>query len=38
MFYIMAYWNPESFQLPALTDSQNIFAGKGIQIMFVFNH
>jgi hypothetical protein len=38
MLYAMAYWNPESFQLPAQTGSQNIFAGKGIQFMFVFNH
>lgn len=38
MFYVMAYWNPEQFQLPSQPDSQNIFAGKGVQIMFVFNH
>jgi hypothetical protein len=38
MFYIMAYWNPESFKLPSQTTAQNIFAGKGIQLMFVFNH
>ena len=38
ILYVMAYWNPESFQLPAQTGSQNIFAGKGIQVMFVFNH
>jgi len=38
LLYVMAYWNPESFQLPAQTGSQNIFAGKGIQIMFVYNH
>jgi hypothetical protein len=38
MFYLMAYWNPETFQLPAQTSSMNIFAGKGIQLMFVFNH
>ena len=38
MFYVMAYWNPESFQLPAKTATQNIFAGKGVQLMFVFNH
>jgi len=38
MLYVMAYWNPESFQLPAQTSAQNIFAGKGIQIMFVYNH
>jgi hypothetical protein len=38
MFYIMVYCNPEKFSLPAQTSSQNIFAGKGIQFMFVFNH
>jgi hypothetical protein len=38
ILYLMAYWNPESFRLPAQTSSQNIFAGKGIQLMFVFNH
>ncbi|HEX2976258.1 MAG TPA: hypothetical protein VHO68_09985 [Bacteroidales bacterium] len=38
MLYIMAYWNPETFLLPAQTSSQNIFAGKGIQLMFVLNH
>jgi len=34
----MAYWNPESYQLPTMDPSDNIFAGKGIQLMFVFNH
>lgn len=38
MLYVMAYWNPEQFQLPSQPDSQNIFAGKGIQLMFVYNH
>jgi len=38
MFYLMAYWNPEQFKLPAQTGSQNLFAGRGIQFMFVFNH
>jgi len=38
MFYIMMYWNPEQFMLPAQTATQNIFAGRGIQVMFVFNH
>jgi len=37
-FYVMAYLNPDSYQLPAQTSSQNIFAGQGIQFMFVFNH
>lgn len=38
VLYVMGYWNPDTFQLPAQTSSQNIFAGKGIQIMFVYNH
>ena len=38
VLYVMGYLNPESFQLPAQTSSQNIFAGKGIQIMVVLNH
>jgi hypothetical protein len=36
--YLMAYLNPESYRLPAQTSTQNIFAGKGVQLMFVFNH
>jgi len=36
--YLMAYWNPEQYQLPALTLSQDLFSGKGIQLMFVLNH
>jgi hypothetical protein len=38
MFYVMTYWNPEQFQLPSKSSSQNIFAGRGIQLMFVFNY
>ena len=38
ILYVMAYWNPESLQLPAQSATKNIFAGKGIQLMFVFNH
>jgi hypothetical protein len=38
VLYIMGYWNPEVYSLPAQTVSSNYFAGKGIQIMFVFNH
>jgi len=37
-FYVMAFWNPKYFELPAQTGSQNMFAGKGIQVMFVLNH
>jgi len=38
MLYLIAYWNPETFLLPAQAGSQSLFAGKGIQIMFVLNH
>jgi len=38
MLYLIGFWNPRSISLPALTGTENIFAGKGIQVMFVFNH
>jgi hypothetical protein len=38
MLYMMAYWNPDTFLLPEQAGTQNLFAGKGIQIMFVLNH
>jgi hypothetical protein len=38
VFYLMAYWNPTGYALPAQTVGGNYFSGKGIQIMFVFNH
>jgi len=38
IIYLMAYWNPSSAFLPSGTGSGNMFSGKGIQIMFVFNH
>jgi hypothetical protein len=36
--YLMAYWNPGQYNLPAQRGSESLFAGRGIQIMFVFNH
>ena len=36
--YVMGFWNPDTFQLYQNLDEPNIFAGKGIQIMFVYNH
>ena len=38
MLYLMGYWNPDYYELPAQSVSRNYFSGKGIQIMFVFNH
>lgn len=36
--YIMGYWNPVNYNIPAQGSDQNLFAGKGIQIMLVLNH
>jgi hypothetical protein len=36
--YLMAYWNPDLYELPAQNDTKAIYAGKGFQLMFVFNH
>ena len=35
---LMAYWNPLQYNLPMQGGAQNFFAGKGIQILLVFNH
>lgn len=37
-FYLMAFWNPEVFQLPQQSEGARMFAGKGFQVMVVFNH
>ncbi|MDD3877215.1 MAG: hypothetical protein PHT69_11375 [Bacteroidales bacterium] len=37
-FYLMAYFNPMNYQMPIGNDAGNIFAGKGIQLMIVYNH
>jgi hypothetical protein len=37
-FYVMAFWNPKVYRLPHQLNSGNYYSGKGIQLMFVFNH
>jgi len=38
-FYVMAYWNPENTVLPQQQNTAvNLLAGKGIQLMLVYNH
>jgi hypothetical protein len=37
-FYVIAFWNPEEYRIYASQRGKNFFAGKGIQIMAVFNH
>jgi hypothetical protein len=36
--YLIAYWNPEVYNLPQQQDTGNLFSGRGIQLMVVFNH
>jgi hypothetical protein len=35
---IIGFWNPKLFQIYQNLTENNIFAGKGIQIMVIFNH
>jgi hypothetical protein len=37
-FYLMGYWNPVNFNIPTQNTDQNLFAGRGIQVMLVLNH
>lgn len=37
-FYLMAFWNPDSFNLYGPSSGRNLFAGKGIQLMAVLNY
>ncbi len=36
--YFMAYWNPKDYRMPLQNSKNNLTAGKGLQIMIVFNH
>jgi hypothetical protein len=36
--YFMGFWNPVRYNIPAQGEGQNLFAGRGVQIMLVFNH
>ena len=38
IFYLLAFWNPESIRIYGNTTGSNAFAGKGFQLMVVFNH
>jgi hypothetical protein len=35
---VMAYWNPLTSTLPTSGGTNNLYGGKGIQLMLVFNH
>ena len=38
LFYVTGFWNPISYFLPGQTGGSNRFAGKGVQVMVVWNH
>ena len=37
-FYLMGFWDPETIQIYPGQGGTNSFAGKGVQLMAVFNH
>jgi hypothetical protein len=37
-FYLMAFWNPDKFQIYQNASDAGLFSGKGFQLMAVFNH
>ncbi len=37
-FYIMGFWNPQRFNLYQGLEGANLYAGRGLQFMIVYNH
>ena len=37
-FYLMGFWNPETLHLPQQPEGAQMFSGRGLQFMLVFNH
>ena len=37
-FYLMAFWNPQTFSLPQQNETTQLFSGRGFQLMLVYNH
>lgn len=37
-FYLMGYWNPKDNNLPMMGSVENLYGGKGLQIMFVYDY
>jgi len=36
--YLIGFWNPDRFSIYRNLEGTSLFAGKGIQLMFVYNH
>lgn len=37
-FFLIGFWNPEQFQIYQKQGENNLFAGRGLQVMIVLNH
>ena len=37
-FNVMAFWNPDNMQLPQQGQAENLFGGKGLQVLAVYNY
>ena len=37
-FYLMAFWNPDTFDIYRNTGNRNLMGGTGLQLLFVWNH
>ncbi len=37
-FFIMGFWNPQTFNIYQSLEGVNLYAGRGLQFMAVFNH
>jgi len=37
-FYVLGFWNPETYRIPSAGGGANLFAGRGFQIMIAYNH
>ncbi len=35
---ILGFWNPKNNQLPLQNSNQNLFEGKGLQVLIIYNH
>jgi hypothetical protein len=37
-FYVLGFWNPETYRIPSAGGTSNLFGGRGFQVMIVYNH
>jgi hypothetical protein len=37
-FYAIGFWNPETYRIPSAGRASGLFAGRGFQVMIIYNH